>query len=60
MYKENKELENRLREEWNRWNSKSHEEDQMSFLEYLEEIGIYSGHKIYVDRDGYECKILFS
>jgi len=61
MYgRENKKLEKELREEWNKWNNRVHPEDQMSFIDYVEEVDEYKGHKITLDTYGYECKILFS
>ena len=48
----NKKLELELREDWNRWQSKSHPEDEMSFIEYAEGLGTYQGCKIKIDFRG--------
>ena len=43
-------LYNELEKEWVNWNSKAHPEDQMSFIDYVEEIDTYKGYKIEIDR----------
>lgn len=48
----NIELEVKLREDWNKWQSKTHPEDRMSFIEYAEDLGTYKGYKIEVDFSG--------
>jgi hypothetical protein len=62
MYgRENKKLEKELREEWNKWNNRVHLEDQMSFIDYVDEINEYKGSKVSLDRDQWgDMKILFS
>ena len=60
MYK-NKELENQLKEDWKKWNSRVHQDDQMSFIDYVEEISEYKGHRVSLDRDHWgDFQILFS
>ena len=44
-------LHNELEKEWVNWNNKAHPEDQMSFIDYVEEIDTYKGYKIEIDRD---------
>ena len=43
MSKKQIELEVKLREDWNKWQSKAHPEDQMPFIEYAEDLGVYKG-----------------
>ena len=45
----NIELEVKLREDWNKWQSKAHPEDRMSFIEYAEDLGVYKGYKIEIN-----------
>ena len=45
----NIELEVKLREDWNKWQSKAHPEDRMSFIEYAEDLGVYKGYKIKIN-----------
>ena len=53
-------LENELRDEWKKWNSKAHPEDQMSFIDFVDEIGSYKGYKVELKRDNYgDYKIVF-
>ena len=54
-------LENELRDEWRKWNSKAHPEDQMSFIDFAEEVGSYKGYTVKVERDNWgENKIWFT
>lgn len=46
MNKKQLELEVKLREDWNKWQSKAHPEDRMSFIEYAGGLGVYKGYKI--------------
>ena len=39
-------LENELRDEWRKWNSKAHPEDQMSFIDFIDEVGSYKDIKL--------------
>lgn len=48
-----KQLELELIEDWNKWQSKSHPEDRMSFIEYAEDLGVYKGYKVIVNSHGY-------
>ena len=57
---ENKELESQLREDWKKWNNNAHPEDEMPFIDYVEEVDQYKGHRVKVDTQGWDCKILFS
>jgi predicted house-cleaning noncanonical NTP pyrophosphatase (MazG superfamily) len=41
-------LEEQLREEYNNYQSKSHPEDMMSFIEYIQGIGTFKGYKVQV------------
>ena len=43
-----KELEKQLREEYNKYQSKVHPEDQMSFIDYVQGLGIFKGYKVQV------------
>ena len=53
-------LENELRDEWRKWNSKAHPEDQMSFIDFIDEVGSYKGYKVELRRDNYgDHKIAF-
>tara|TARA_R110000751_G_scaffold75464_1_gene152032 strand:- start:280 stop:450 length:171 start_codon:yes stop_codon:yes gene_type:complete len=45
-------LEQELKNDWNKWQSKAHPEDRMSFIEYAEDLGTYKGYKIEVDFSG--------
>ncbi len=47
----NIELEAKLRDDWNKWQSKSHPEDRMSFIDYVEELDTFKGYKIILNRD---------
>jgi len=49
MNKKQIELEVKLREDWNKWQSKAHPEDRMSFIEYAEDLGVYKGYKIEIN-----------
>tara|TARA_R110001592_G_scaffold22476_1_gene89245 strand:+ start:252 stop:431 length:180 start_codon:yes stop_codon:yes gene_type:complete len=49
----NIELEVKLREDWNKWQSKTHPEDRMSFIEYAEDLGVYKGYKVIMNGHGY-------
>ena len=49
MNKKQIELEVKLREDWNKWQSKVHPEDRMSFIEYAEDLGVYKGYKIEIN-----------
>ena len=58
---ENKELENLLKEDWKKWNNRVHQDDQMSFIDYVDEIDEYKGHRVSLDRDRWgDYRILFS
>ena len=48
----NKQLLTELREDWNKWQSKVHPEDRMSFIEYAEDLGTYQGYDIEIDFRG--------
>ena len=50
--KMSKQLELELREDWNKWQSKAHPEDRMSFIEYAEDLGTYQGCDIEIDFKG--------
>ena len=55
-----KELEKQLREEYNNYQSKSHPEDQMSFIDYVHGIGTFKGYKVNVKESfGLDYKITF-
>ena len=41
-------LEEQLREEYNKYQSKVHPEDQMSFIDYAQGIGTFKGYKVNV------------
>jgi hypothetical protein len=41
-------LEEQLREEYNKYQSKVHPEDQMSFIDYAQGIGTFKGYKVQV------------
>ena len=43
-----KELEKQLREEYNNYQSKAHQDDQMSFIDYVHGIGTFKGYKVNV------------
>ena len=43
-----KKLEKQLREEYNKYQSKAHPEDQMSFIDYVQELDTFKGYKIQV------------
>ena len=43
-----KELEKQLREEYSKYQSKAHPEDQMSFVDYVQGIGTFKGYKVNV------------
>lgn len=45
------ELIQELREQWNNWQSKAHPEDRMSFIDYVEELDVFKGYKINLNRD---------
>ncbi len=49
----NRELENQLREEWKKWQANAHPDDRMSFMDYVDEVGIFKNHRIIVNRDRY-------
>lgn len=58
---ENKELENQLKEDWKKWNNKVHQDDQMSFIDYVDEIDEYKGNSVSLERDRWgDFQILFS
>jgi hypothetical protein len=53
-------LEEQLREEYNNYQSKSHPEDRMSFIEYVQGIGTFKGYKVNVkELFGLDYKITF-
>lgn len=43
-----KELEKQLREEYNKYQSKVHPEDRMSFIDYAQGIGTFKGYEVNV------------
>ena len=43
-----KELEKQLREEYNKYQSKVHPEDRMSFIDYVQGIGTFKGYEVNV------------
>lgn len=43
-----KKLEKQLREEYNKYQSKVHPEDQMSFINYAQGLGTFKGYEIEV------------
>lgn len=51
----NRELEKALREEWQKWQTKAHPEDRMSFVDYAGELDgqVFKGHRISLQRDRY-------
>ena len=51
--KRNKQLEIELRKEYNNYQSKAHPEDRMSFIDYIEELNVFKGYKINLNRDGW-------
>jgi len=51
--KRNKQLEIELRKEYNNYQSKAHPEDRMSFINYIEELNVFKGYKINLNRDGW-------
>lgn len=56
-----KELETQLREEYNKYQSKAHPEDQMSFLDYAQEVGSFKGYKVTVKLSWTsDCQIIFT
>ena len=59
LFSEVKSFEQGLREDWQEWNANAHPEDQMSFIDYVECLDTYNGVKVRVERDGWDCKILF-
>lgn len=57
---ENKGLEIELRKEWEIWNNKAHQEDMMSFLDFVDEVDSFNGHTVKVeDGFGMDMKIKF-
>ena len=52
-------LYNELEKEWKKWQSKAHPEDKMSFIEYAEDLGVYKGYKIEINRDDWGALIQF-
>ena len=53
-------LEEQLREEYNKYQSKVHPEDQMSFIDYAQGIGTFKGYKVNVKESfGLDYKIIF-
>ena len=53
-------LEEQLREEYNKYQSKSHPEDMMSFIEYIQGIDTFKGYKVQVKESfGLDYKITF-
>ena len=48
-----KQLVTELRKDWEKWQSKAHPEDQMTFIEYAEDLGVYKGYKVIVNGYGY-------
>lgn len=48
-----KQLVTELRKDWEKWQSKAHPEDQMPFIEYAEDLGVYKGYKVIVNGYGY-------
>ena len=60
MFIKNEGLEVELRKEWKKWQSKAHPEDMMSFMDYVDEVDSFNGHKVKV-KGGYnmEYQILF-
>jgi hypothetical protein len=56
-----KELEKQLREEYNKYQSKSHPDDMMSFIDYVHEIGTFKGYKVQVKESfNLDYKITFT
>ena len=56
-----KELEKQLREEYNKYQSKVHPEDQMGFIDYAQGIGTFKGYEINVKESfGLDYKITFT
>lgn len=51
--KKDKQLEIELRKEYNNYQSKAHPEDRMSFIDYIEELNVFKGYKINLNRDGW-------
>ena len=43
-----KELEKQLREEYSNYQSKVHPEDRMSFIDYVQGLGMFKGYKVNV------------
>lgn len=43
-----KELEKQLQEEYNKYQSKVHPEDRMSFIDYAQGIGTFKGYEVNV------------
>ena len=43
-----KKLEKQLREEYNKYQSKAHPEDQMSFIDYAQGTGTFKGYEVNV------------
>jgi hypothetical protein len=46
--KKDKQLEIELRKEYNNYQSKAHPEDRMSFMDYVQGLGLFKGYKIKV------------
>jgi hypothetical protein len=48
-----KKLELQLRAAFERYQAKAHPEDQMSFMDYVQQIGRFQGYKVAVKTSGY-------
>ena len=56
-----KDLEEELKVEWVKYQNNAHEDDKMSFIDYVSEIHTFKGHRVIVKRDRLgECKITFN
>ncbi len=54
-------LENELKDEWREWNNKAHPEDQMSFVDFADEVRSFKDYTVKVERNCWgENKIWFT
>lgn len=56
----NKELEKELRSEWQKYLERSHPEDAMSFIDYVQGLGLFRGRRVTMSNTGWgELEIAF-
>ena len=55
-----KDLEEELKVEWVKYQNNAHEDDKMSFIDYVSEIHTFRGHRVIVERNNIGMyKIIF-